>query len=99
MVINILLCAAYSWLLGGIAHMLLGKDGNGFHMAFIGFLGFALSATVRSIPALASIGFGWVLLSDAVGAVVVELIMRRLKKTYYEHKAEREMSTEYEGDD
>ena len=99
MVINILLCAAYSWALGSVAHLLLGKDGNGFHLAFIGFLGFALSATVRDVTPLRSVGFGWVLLLDVVGAVIVELIMRRLKRAYYEHKADKKMSAEYEGDD
>lgn len=71
MLINVGLTALFWALLGAIARRIVGGRGGLLHLVLVGFLGYMISDTIRSIFGLDEIGLMKILLLDLTCSCVV----------------------------
>ena len=77
MILNIGLTALFCALLGAIARRIVGGRGGFLHLVLVGFLGYMISDTLRTIFGLDEMGLVKILLLDlACSCVVVKAIAR-----------------------
>jgi uncharacterized membrane protein YeaQ/YmgE (transglycosylase-associated protein family) len=79
MLLNIALTALFFAILGALAHRIAGGGGSFLHLVFVGFAGYMISDTIRTIFDLDSMGLIKILLLDVICSCVVVKLLVRLK--------------------
>lgn len=85
MILNIVLVTIYFAVIGAFVHKLTGGGGGLLHKIFVACVGYILAQTCRDVVG-GSIGLIWCIVTDVAGAVVVELILRRIRVHLLERK-------------
>ena len=82
MAATIILALIYFWIVGWVVHCIMGADGGPLHYCFIGGAGVGVGAFLEWISNRYTSTFWGVLLLSMACAMLVEWIMRKLKRRF-----------------
>ena len=82
MAATVILALIFFWVIGWIVHCIMGRDGGPLHYCFIGGAGTGVGAVLEWITNRYNTTFWGAMLLAVLCAMLVEYLMRRLKRKF-----------------